>query len=195
MPSPLRQLRRQQILDAARQIVSQDGLEALTISALEKAVDFSRGVITYHFKNKDEIVEAVLLSAVAEINERLKAVSGQSLGPGDEVKTILRTVLHGFLDHPEAGRILLSFWSQLQSNERIRRINAELYRGYRAWSAKLLEKHKDACAQVSVDGLAGVMVGLVIGLAVQTYFDPENFEPEPALEEACASVLARLGLS
>src|SRR5205814_9753674 len=53
----LRDLRRAQIVAAAREIVAGDGLESLTIGALEKRLGFSRGVITYHFRDKDEIVE------------------------------------------------------------------------------------------------------------------------------------------
>ncbi len=190
--SALRALRRGQIVAAAREIVAQEGLEALTIGALERRLSFSRGVITYHFRNKDEIVEAVLQSAIDEINARLRALGGAELSPEAEVVAVLRTVLSGFLDHPEAGRILLSFWGRIPSSERIRSLNAELYRNYRRWSTVLLEKHRGVFADCDVEGLAGLLVGIVIGIATQTYFDPAAFEPERVLAEACACVLARL---
>ncbi len=191
----LRALRRGQIITQARRIVAEDGLEALTIGALEKGLEFSRGVITYHFRGKDEIVEAVLLSAVAEIDARLAALSAQPLGPAEQVEAVLRTVLQGFLDHPEAGRILLSFWGRIPSSPRIREINAQLYRNYRRWSAMLISSHPQSFRAVDVEGMSGLLVGIVIGLATQTYFDPGVFDPEPALREAIASVLARLGVA
>ncbi len=192
MGSPLRALRREQIIAAARRIVADDGLESLTIAAIENAVDFSRGVITYHFRDKDEIVEAVLRSAVDEIDANLVALGGQDLDPEAQVETALRTVLQGFLDRPEAARILLSFSGRIHADPRMAAMSAELYGGYRRWSGSLIEAHGDRFAPVDADGLAGVMVGIVIGLATQTWMDPEGFDPAPALDEACAAVLARL---
>ena len=59
-PETVRDLRRAQIIAAARAIVCRDGLDALTIGALEQKLAFTRGVITYHFAGKDDIVRALL---------------------------------------------------------------------------------------------------------------------------------------
>ena len=64
----VRDLRRQQVVAAARAIVAQQGLEALTFAALERELGYTRGVITWHFRNKDEIVAAVLHDAVEDID-------------------------------------------------------------------------------------------------------------------------------
>ncbi|MDF1662475.1 MAG: helix-turn-helix domain containing protein, partial [Planctomycetota bacterium] len=65
----LQELRRHQIIKAARQLIVDKGLAAMTFSELEGRLEFSRGVITYHFKNKNDILIAILESAVNEINE------------------------------------------------------------------------------------------------------------------------------
>src|SRR5437773_5389573 len=104
MPSPetVRDFRRAQVIAAARSLVAEEGLEALTIGALEERLAFSRGVITYHFRNKDEIVEAVLAHAVAEIEEALRAELRASESPEERVGAVLRSMVRGFLAHPEA---------------------------------------------------------------------------------------------
>src|ERR1700722_2409301 len=72
LPDSVRDLRRGQILTAARRLVAEHGLEALTIGALEDRLAFTRGVITYHFANKDEIVRAVFASAIDEIDASVR---------------------------------------------------------------------------------------------------------------------------
>ena len=179
--SGLRDLRRGQIVAAARAIVAEDGLEALTIAALEDRLEFTRGVITYHFHNKDEIVEAVLASAVAEID----AAMHRELATAGTVKERVRAVLHGqvsgWIEHPEAGKILLSFWGRLGSDPRAAALNAALYRRYREESGAM-----------GNESVAVLLVGIVLGIATQHYFEPGSFDVEAAVDEAAAMVAARL---
>src|SRR5438270_10222737 len=127
----LRDLRRAQIISAARALVAAQGLEALTIAALEEELGQSRGVITYHFRDKDEIVAALLGSALEEIDAATQAEVDRSATPADKVRAVLRANLRGFTEHREAGLILLSFWGRLGSDPKAQKANAELYAKYR----------------------------------------------------------------
>ena len=106
MPAPetLRELRRGQIVAIARKIVAEEGLEALTIGSLEARLAFSRGVITYHFQNKDDIVHAVLESAIDEINAGTAAQLAPNMSADEKLKTALRTYIRGFVEHVEATK-------------------------------------------------------------------------------------------
>src|SRR5207249_7078413 len=105
----VRDLRRAQIVAAARALVARGGLEALTVSALEKRLRFTRGVITYHFRGKDEIVRAVLASAVDEIDRATAEEVQASLDFAAKLEAVLRTKVRGFLENREAAHVLLSF--------------------------------------------------------------------------------------
>lgn len=184
----LRDLRRAQIVSAAREIVAGDGLESLTIGALEKRLGFSRGVITYHFRDKDEIVQAVLESALHEIDRATQAEVDAGSTPEEKVRAILRANLHGFLGQREAGLILLSFWGRLGSDPKARKANARLYEVYRERTMIVLAM----VPGVNQPALAAVIVGLILGIASQVYFDPGSIDPEAALDEAARCVIARL---
>ena len=189
----LRDLRRAEIVAAARAIVAAQGMDALTMAALEEELGYSRGVITYHFDDKDEIVEALLASALAEIDAATQAAVDASGTPADKVRAVLRSNLRGFLDHREAALVLLSFWGRL-SDAKVRKANARLYATYRERTASVLKagiKH-GAFAKVDCEALAAVIVGLVIGIAAQACFEPGSVDVDTALEEAERSVLARL---
>ena len=194
MPETVRDLRRGQILKAARRIVSEDGLEALTFAALEEKLAFTRGVITYHFENKDEIVDAVLRSAIDEIDAATHAEASASLEPEEKVRAVLRANVRGFVENVDAARILFSFWSRLAQDARARKVNAALYARYREQSAKLLRagQKQGVFGEFSVDAMAALLVGAVIGIVVQEHIAPGAVDVEKTVEEAAQSVLARV---
>jgi AcrR family transcriptional regulator len=194
LPETVRDFRRGQIVAAARRIVAELGLDALTFGALEERLSFTRGVITYHFASKEEIVRAVFSSAIAEIDAAVNAEVAASASIDEKIGAILRANARGFVDRAEAGKVLLSFWGRLSSDPEVRRLNAELYAGYRARSAKLLRKAMSAGAIARVDPktMAALLVGLVLGIATQHYFEPGGIDVDAAIEEATATVLARL---
>jgi len=197
MPAPetLRELRRGQIVAVARKIVADEGLEALTIGSLEARLAFSRGVITYHFQNKDDIVHAVLESAIEEINAGIDAQLGTNLAADEKLRTMLKMYVRGFLEHVEATRILLSFWGRISSDKRARKANANLYAAYRKGMAQLVDAGKTSgefVADANVDAVAAALVGVVVGIAMQSYFEKGAIDADAAIEEAAQSALARL---
>ena len=197
MPAPetLRELRRGQIVAVARKIVADEGLEALTIGSLEARLAFSRGVITYHFQNKDDIVHAVLESAIEEINAGIDAQLGANLGYEEKLRTMLKMYVRGFLEHVEATRILLSFWGRISSDKRARKANANLYAACRKGMAQLVESGKEAgdfAADANVEAVAAALVGVVVGIAMQSYFEKGAIDADAAIEEATQAALARL---
>jgi len=51
---------KQQILDTALEIGLQEGFEALSIRKITKKMQYSTGIIYHHFKNKQEIIDAIV---------------------------------------------------------------------------------------------------------------------------------------
>lgn len=191
-PTTLRELRRDQIISAARRVVAEGGLEALTIGAIEKVVDFSRGVITYHFDNKDEIVAAVLESAIAEIDATTTSKLEAADSLADQIRIMVSATLEGFIECREAGHVLLAFWGRIPRDEWATQTNAALYASYRGFARKVLGA-ADLPETIDLDGMATVLVALVIGIAAQVYFQPAAVDPAAAVAEGVASVLARIG--
>jgi AcrR family transcriptional regulator len=195
LPDTVRDLRRGQIVAAARRLVAEQGLDALTFGALEDRLAFTRGVITYHFANKDDIVRAVLASAIDEIDAAVRAEVDAGTTAADKVRAMLGATVRGFVDRAEAGRVLMSFWGRLPSDPQVRQLNAELYARYRRAAAKVLRRARadGAIAKIDPAVMASLLVGLVLGIAMQHYFDPGSIDVDAATEEAVQTVLARLG--
>jgi AcrR family transcriptional regulator len=190
----LRERRRAEIVAAARRIVAEQGLNALTFGALEKRLDFTRGVVTYHFASKDDIVRAVFDSAIAEIDSAVREEVLAAASIEDRIRAVLHGNVRGFVDCAEAGRVLLSFWGRISADADVRRLNAALYARYRRRAAKLLASAREArqIARVDEKTMAALLVGIVLGIATQHYFDPGSIDIDDAIEEATRTVLARL---
>ena len=196
MNNALRDLRQQQIVVAARSLVSTGGLEGLTISKLEEKLDFSRGVITYHFKGKDEIVMAVLHSALDEIVAGASTLTEKEVKVRDKISAILTGMIGGFIEKTEAAQIMVSFWSRIPKDETVTQMNAALYSSYRNQVARVLgkaRKNKEIEAtKDQIDAISALVVGIVIGVAMQVYFAPESVNPQKIIEESAAAISLRL---
>ncbi|MCC6622833.1 MAG: TetR/AcrR family transcriptional regulator [Deltaproteobacteria bacterium] len=194
MAEPRRDLRRAQIIAAARKLIAAGGQGALTINALEKELGFTRGVITYHFDNKDEIVLAVLDDAIAEIDRAtIQSVKEQPRAT-DKVLAALRGMVRGFLSIEEAGRALLSFWSRLKEDPRAAEKNAALYARWRKTAADLIRYGQSAgqLGPCDADAMGALLVGIVIGVVTQAWFEDGAIDPEAVVTEAGLALLARL---
>lgn len=192
-PDERRARTRDEIIKEARALVALGGLQALTIGALEQRLAFTRGAITHHFANKDEIVEAVLASALAEIDAATETsvMAGESFA--DKLEAVLRSKIEGFVRKPEATAVILAFWGGIQSDPRAAERNAVLFSRYRRQAATLIELGvEQGVVRRDVDGQAAavLMVGVVIGVVTQAFFTPGEVDVDSVVRVA-ALVMAR----
>jgi AcrR family transcriptional regulator len=64
---PLRSTK-QRILDTALRLFNQQGLAKVTLRQIAQAAQMSQGNLNYHFKKREELVEALYLQLVEEMN-------------------------------------------------------------------------------------------------------------------------------
>lgn len=191
----IRDLRRAQILAEARALVAAQGLAALTFGTLEKRLPFTRGVITHHFKNKDEIVDAVLDSALADIDASTVAVVAGVDRMSDKIRAVLRSKVNGFLHNVEASRILISFWGRVPTDTRAAEINRALFGRYRGQSASLVRDGQQRGLfrdDADPESWAAVLVGQVIGIVVQALFESDAVDVDASVDAAAAAIHAGL---
>jgi AcrR family transcriptional regulator len=185
----VRGLRRAQIVAASRGLIAEQGLEALTFSALEAQLSFTRGVITYHFKNKAEIVRAVLTDVVTEIDGAAYGDVAPSDDLHEAVQRIMSGMIRGFVRNREASAVLISYWSR---TPREPGMHSELFARYRRHSRLLIERAAGSVDPAQAEALASVMVSVVIGSVIQLYVSETFASVDDVVAEAVATVYARL---
>ncbi len=84
------QVRRRQIIEAARNLIASKGMEGVTIDAIAAAVGLSEGAIYRHFASKQQI----LLHLIEEIERNLLDMVGEAqLGGGPPLEKLERIMV------------------------------------------------------------------------------------------------------
>lgn len=177
--------RREQIVDAAVSVIAEQGLQNLSLSAIELKIGMSRGQLTYYFKAKEDILLAVF--------DRLLVLMCQRAAPdGDEsnfdslswlevIRWLLEFVLQQPPAHPEFHALQHTFLSQISHRADFRERLAELYAEWRGRSAAHLERElqdRPARRPISPRALATLTQAILHGLSVQAAADPDALDRE-----------------
>lgn len=85
----VRAIRRKQILEAAEHLAAEQGWTETTILDICQRAGISSGVLTYHFRDKDELLFALLEEIIARLSVRLRTEASSAQTP--------QQVIHGFL--------------------------------------------------------------------------------------------------
>src|SRR2546429_9261196 len=70
-------VRRTQIVEAAVAVITEQGLQNLSLSEIEKKAGMSRGQLTYYFRTKEEILLAVFDYLVVLFHLRNRTPGGE----------------------------------------------------------------------------------------------------------------------
>ncbi len=94
-----KQLRRQAILDAARDCFFTDGFEATTISQIAEEVELSTGTLYLYFKNKEEIYVSILEEGLDILYDLMKGSEPDSGSPADFIEAYARAYHRFYTDY------------------------------------------------------------------------------------------------
>lgn len=98
---------KQLILATAREIMTRDGVDKLSIRKITNALDYSPGIIYHYFKDKDEIVETVLKEGYGKILSSLRAVKEYDKEPEKEIREGFTSYIHAVLKLPDEYRAFI----------------------------------------------------------------------------------------
>ena len=182
--------RREQVVEAAIAIIAEEGLQRLSLSAIESRAGMSRGQLTYYFPAKEDILLAVfdhMIQAMHEHSENNEGPPGCSLKGLDgweRLKTFLTFFVLHPPDAPEFNALQYTFLSQVGHRDDFRSRLAQLYEIWRGHMANDLvgELPKSAGKPpVSPRTLATFVQAVLHGLAIQRVADPSSYDRQEML--------------
>lgn len=179
--------RREQIIAAAYDVASRNGLEGLTVRAVAAKAGLSHGLVLYHFNRKDQLVRALLdwlLKSAALL--QIPASITKIADPMERLYTLLRQELDRASSDPRRSQLLFEYWALGSRHAAIRtRIKTEMDRyrvGLRVLVEEVLDSGSGRFLRVTPDGLAAVVQSLIYGCAVQAMIAPRHFDIEEYLD-------------
>jgi AcrR family transcriptional regulator len=96
-----RQLVRQEILDAAREILVKDGYDRLSMRRVAERIEYSPTAIYLHFRDKQELVFSVCEETFSRLVRELEASGKQHKDPLVRLRKGLRCYVDFGLNHPQ----------------------------------------------------------------------------------------------
>ena len=98
---------REEILEAAAQIISQKGYHATSMQDIAEAVHLQKASLYHHVSSKQELLVDLLDRALDLLIERLSAVQALPLPADGKLRAAMRTYLQTLADYQDLAAILL----------------------------------------------------------------------------------------
>lgn len=117
-------LTRTAVVEAAVELVERHGLEALTVRALGEQLGVAGMAIYRHFRDKDELTEAVANALIASIEVADLATAGDDWEA--QLRAYMRRLYDFFCAHPSFVQLVASQRMRLSSANRVREIGLQL---------------------------------------------------------------------
>jgi TetR/AcrR family transcriptional regulator, transcriptional repressor of bet genes len=175
------EVRRAQILQAAFEVASREGVGGITLRSVAAEAQLSHALVLFHFGRKERLIEELLewliaTTSVLHVSEDI-ARFPRAL---DRLHALLQQEMARLAREPRHTRLFLEYWAMGARHEGIRRrISTELERyraAFRSNMEELILAEPATFAGITADGLAAVAVSWVHGCAVQAMSDPEHFD-------------------
>ncbi len=160
------------LLIAAKEIVAEEGFEALTLNTVSERAGENKAMISYYFDNKAGLIAAVLDSVIHDeylaSQQRMKDVA-----PGRRIEQLVEEMRR--MDSAIADfQVFFELLPHVLRDDMLRRRIAVLYQWY--WSLKLewlgVRDGARALADADLLGLAQLLSAIIDGLAIQVAIDP-----------------------
>jgi AcrR family transcriptional regulator len=161
------------LLIAAKEIVAEDGFEALTLKTVSERAGENKAMVSYYFDNKAGLIAAVLDSVIHD--EYLDSLDRmKDVAPGERIPRLVDE-MQRMAAWAEDFQVFYELLPHVLRDEVLRKRMAVLYRWY--WKMKLewLGAQDGAAGLADPDllGLAQLLSAIIDGLAIQTAVDPE----------------------
>jgi TetR/AcrR family transcriptional regulator, transcriptional repressor for nem operon len=141
---------RDHIVEAADRLFYRQGYEHTSFSDIADLVRISRGNFYYHFKSKDEILDAVIDERLAKTREMLERWESEGDTPADRIRSFIRILIANRADIKRYGCPVGTLCSELAKLNHASQAEAnKLFTLFRTWLRRqftLLGRKADADA-------------------------------------------------
>lgn len=170
--------RRNHIAHAVLDVVAREGVRGVTIRQVAEEADWSVGVISHYFEDKQALLIAALRAATETVGRRMMETVAIK-DPIERIRALLEAGMPLDAERTATCRIFYYFQAEGVVDEAL---SAELARNYGAWRSGVRKAISDAqgrdhFASHDPTALAESLVALAEGLGVQGMFDPKAMPP------------------
>jgi len=191
----LRARRETQITRAAYEIIAKNGYENITVQDIADHAGFSKGIVYYYFRSKDDVMVSLFNSIIAVIDGKFADVRREVPDPRRQLENVIRISLDIVNEHIEFYRVIMVFWTQIHHKQLMREVNAKLFSHWRHEIEMILELGMTRGVfrpDLVTNVVASSIISRVMGVSLQYIFDPDVVDLKAMREEVVEEVLSKV---
>jgi TetR/AcrR family transcriptional regulator, transcriptional repressor of bet genes len=176
----IRASRRKELIEAAIRVIAQHGYAGCTVGRVAQQAGASQGLMNFHFKSIDLLLEAAFNHLAEEFDAAWKARLAKSgAEPWDRITAMIEAYFGAEVFTAEKLAVWFTFWVDSGLRDAFRgqavRVERRYHRDLRAEIARLLPADRDA------ETMTGMLAALVDGYWLQALIYPKTFKAKHAV--------------
>lgn len=183
------QIRRQEFVLAAREVIEDKGLAATTLELVAKQAGASKGIILHYFKNKQALFEETMRYGNAELRDNIVRNLRQANTPQERLWAVVAGNFDDTYFQPKICQAWLSLCADTPYNEPFRRLQIVLHA---RMHSNLVSALKQLLPAHEAQSYALTLSSLIDGLWLRLAVNPEALSAEQALAIVRASICHRI---
>jgi AcrR family transcriptional regulator len=171
--------RRRQILEGLLKAVGEHGLQRCNMTDVAEAAGVSRGILHYYFKNKDEMIGALVVhlkeSYLPDFQDQTKQIDD----PKEQLNKSLWYPVQTFgQGGASLARVWIEFWGLAAHHPEVHQFINDAQAALRDHFLQILRAGIEKGVfndKIKPEKLTSVILAALEGLVLQWNFNPENF--------------------
>ena len=163
---------RNRILDAARRVLAEEGMEGFTTRRVAARAGISHGMCHYHFADKRALVLALVEHARSDWIEPLERMVASERPAEERIRAII-----DWIAEPATGEVMrvhsTLYWFALAEDPIRERLAAE----YALWRAQFVRVFEDLAAEEGLDGFDARAIGETFASAADGLVQQQTLDP------------------
>lgn len=178
-------------MEIAIQTIATQGFSQASLAEIAKKAGISKGVISYHFDGKEELVEEILRSLLRKPAEFVKERVSRAESALEKLRAYIEANFE-FMKRNRVGYVaLVDLWGQRDGADGRNSLNADVYEPSRHYLAHILEEGQKAgeMRALAVMPTASLIQGAIDGVMLQWVLDEKAIDLDCARDEVVNMVL------
>ena len=178
---------RKQVVDAAIKTFAKNGFADTSVSDIAASAKMSKGVVHYHFENKDDLIAHVLEECCSRISHRGHAAWEIPGTPTEKIRRALREMWAARTDGSPETRVLTELMAQGIHDAKIRKPLSAMFH---ATHEALITEFVEAFASIGLKPkiaphvIPRLVMATLDGLGMHHFFDPPTPDEEKEIFRA-----------
>ena len=170
-----------QIVQAAIRVLARQGYANSSLMDIAREAGMSKGAVHYHFPTKEALLHVVLETACDAVQQRTIDAWTSGDNPFVSLRKSLETLWEVRAARSDEALVVADLLALSLQDERLRPQLAEFYRLAAEQVREYLEANLLSLGiqpKISMEILPRLLIGLLDGLVMQTFVEPEALQPE-----------------